>query len=85
MVKYFPSFKLGYFRNNRVKLNFREPQRLYSRKVFSSFVAKKTDNAGSHGGAHGNDTDHSNGAPIMVGSKLVYLLMSLFCLIIALF
>lgn len=76
------------FRNNRIKLNFREPQKLYSRKVFSSFPIKKSNSGGaSAGGAHGNDTDHSNSASRMTnnGLRAPYMCMSLVGLIMALF
>lgn len=49
------------FRNNKVKINFREPQRMNGRKVFSSFPTGKSNKhdlpaANSEGGHHDSKT-----------------------------
>lgn len=40
--------QLESFRVNDLKLNFRDPQKIYSRKVFSSFAVKKSKEAAAH-------------------------------------
>lgn len=39
-----------------MKLNFREPQKLFNRKVFSSFEVKRTDDS-AHGGSNSDSKE----------------------------
>lgn len=61
------SEQLKSFRNNSVRINFREPQKLYSRKVFSSFKNAHMQHSTS---AHGGSEDECSRASGFVLSQI---------------